>query len=655
MAWFESAEQAENAEGVTLVAAHWLTPEQFATQFGMSAQDIAKTTTWLTSQGFSVVKVADSGNAILFSGTAGQVRHALGTEIHHYNVKGVTHYANAGAVMLPAALASVVGGVSGLDDFRPAPNSIRGKAVPAPQFTSGISGNHFLTPGDFGTIYDVKGLTNGGFTGTGETIGIVGQTDIILSDVSAFRAAAGLSVNNPTILLIPGSGDPGVSLSDLPEADLDLEWSGGVAPNANIVFLNSTNAFNSGIYAIQNRVTVNSNSVLIPIISFSYGGCEAGMGASTINTMEAAFQQAAAQGQTVIAAAGDDGAADCDVMTDVAVHGLAVDYPASSAFVTGVGGSEFNEGTAQGATTYWSSNWPNNENDSSSFDIISSALSYIPEMVWNDTSTLSASETAGELEAGGGGASTKFAKPSWQTGVPGIPADSVRDVPDIALSASPAHDPSLICTQIELDSSGTFSGSCGSGFRIADGSSPDTTLLYVVGGTSVGAPSFAGAFALIEQKLGAPQGLINPALYSIASNPTSYASAFHDITTGSNKVPCSGGTGCTGGVVGFNAGTGYDQATGLGSIDANNLATAFVTYVLNHGGKIGTSVALGIVPSTPTIGQATSFTATVTPNAGSVVPTGTVTFNVDGVATGAAVSMSGCGCDDVHVHQRRIA
>lgn len=617
---------------------HWLTPEQFATQFGMSTQDIAKTTAWLTSQGFSVIKVADSGNSILFTGTAGQVRHALGTEIHHYNVKGVTHYANAGAVSLPAALASVISGVSGLNDFRPAPNSIRGRVTPAPQFTSGITGNHFLTPGDFSTIYDVKALTNGGFTGTGETIGIVGQTDIVLSDVTAFRAASGLPVNNPTILLIPGSGDPGISYPDLPEADLDLEWSGGVAPNANIVFLNSTNAFNSGIFAIQNRVTVNSNSILIPIISFSYGTCEANMDSTSLATMESAFQQAAAQGQTVIAASGDDGAADCDQSTDVANHGLAVDYPASSAYVTAVGGTEFNEGTATGSTSFWSGN----VSGTASTDIISSALSYIPEMAWDDTPGLTQSESAGEFAAGGGGASTKFFKPSWQAGVPGIPANSQRDVPDIALAASPAHDPSLICTQVQLDSSGQYAGSCGSGFRIADGSSPDTTILYVVGGTSVGAPSFAGAFALIEQKLGAPQGLINPALYTIASNATSYASAFHDITVGSNTVPCSGGTGCSGGVVGFQAGTGYDQVTGLGSIDANNLATAFVAYVLNHGGKIGTSVTLGIVPSTPTIGQATTFTATVTPNAGSTVPTGTVTFNVDGVATaGSPVTMVG--------------
>jgi hypothetical protein len=626
----------------------WLTPEQFATQFGMSAQDVATTSAWLASQGFSVVKVSDSGNSILFSGNAGQVHHALGTEIHHFQVNGVTHYANASAVTLPAALANVVASVSGLNDFHPVPKAIaRQVASPAVQdnaqdslttlFTSGISGNHYLAPGDFNTIYDVNGLLNNGFTGTGETIGIAGQTDVVLSDITAFRAAAGLPVNNPTIFLIPGSGDPGLSHSQLTEADLDLEWSGGIAKNANVVFLNSTDVFDSLEYAIENRVPVNSSNVLIPILSISYGLCEANIG--SVSTAEADFQQAAAQGQTIIAASGDDGAADCDDGTNtvIAVQGLAVDYPASSAYVTGVGGTEFNEGLATGATTYWSGN----VSGTSSTDIISSATSYIPEMVWDDTPTASQSQTDGRLAAGGGGASILFTKPTWQTGVPGIPADGKRDVPDIALNASPAHDSYLLCTQVQLDSNGQYAGSCGNGFRIADGSQADTSVLSVVGGTSAGAPSFASVLALIEQKLGAPQGLVNKALYGIASNATSYASAFHDITVGSNTVPCSGGTGCSSGVLGFHAGTGYDQATGLGSIDANNLATAYANYVISNGGKVGTTVALTTLPATPTIGQPVTFTATVTPNSGSGVPTGTVTFSVDGAAQTPAVTLVG--------------
>jgi len=615
----------------------WLTPEQFATQFGMSAQDIATTSAWLASQGFSVVKVTDSGNTILFSGNAGQVHHALGTEIHHFQVNGVTHYANASAVMLPGALAGVVTSVSGLDDFHPVPKSIHTQVATGSGatslFTSGITGNHYLSPGDFDTIYDVTGLLNNGFTGMNETIGIAGQTDIVLSDITAFRAAAGLPVNNPTIFLIPGSGDPGLSHSQLTEADLDLEWSGGIAKSANVVFLNSTDVFGSLEYAIENRVPVNSSSTLIPILSISYGLCEAETG--SVSAMEADLQQAAAQGQTVIAASGDDGAADCDEQVAIATNGLAVDYPASSAFVTGVGGTEFNEGSATGATSFWSGN----VSGTSSTDIISSAISYIPEMAWDDTPTTSQSEADGRLAAGGGGASILFNKPTWQVNVPGIPADGKRDVPDIALNASPAHDPYLLCTQVQLDSNGQYAGSCGNGFRIADGSQVDTTLLQVVGGTSAGAPSFAGVLALIEQKLGAPQGLVNKALYSIASNPTTYASAFHDITVGSNTVPCSGGTGCSGGVVGFHAGTGYDEATGLGSIDANNLATAYGNYVISNGGKIGTTVTLTTLPATPTIGQPVTFNATVTPNSGSGVPTGTVTFSVDGTATGPAVTM----------------
>jgi len=623
----------------------WLTPEAFAAQFGMSAQDIAKAAAWLKSQGFSVIKVADSGNAILFSGTAGQVRSALGTEIHHYQVGGVTHFANAGAISLPAALASVVTGVSGLDDFKPTPKSVRAKSHattasagdPVALFTSGISGNHYLTPGDLSTIYDVTPLANAAYTGAGVTIGVAGQTDIVLSDVTSFRAAAGLTVNNPTLLLIPGSSDPGISLNDLGEADLDLEWSGGLAPGANVVFLNSTNAFASVIYGIQNRVTVNSSSVLIPILSISYGDCEAALNSTTISTMEAAFQQAAAQGQTVIAAAGDSGAADCDG-GDVSTLGLAVDYPASSAYVTGIGGTEFNEGTATGPTTYWNGS---STLGSTTFDVISSAKSYIPEMAWNDTPNLITAEEDDGLLGGGGGKSSLFAKPTWQTGVTGIPADGQRDVPDISLSASPVHDAYLVCTQVQLESTGAYAGSCGSGFRISDGAYGDTNGLTAYGGTSLGAPSFAGMLALIEQKMGSePQGLLNKALYSMASNSTTYASAFHDITVGNNQMPCSSGNGCLNGVVGYVAATGYDQATGLGSIDLNNLATAYAAYVVSNGGKAGTVVTMSYAPVPPVIGQTVTLTATVAQSPGSGIPTGTVTFSVDGTVIGSAVGLT---------------
>ena len=211
--------------------------------------------------------------------------------------------------------------------------------------------------------------------------------------------------------------------------------------------------------------------------------------------------------------------------------------------------------------------------------MLTSALSYIPEMAWNDTAF--EIENGGGLSAGGGGKSLLWTKPSWQTGVTGIPSDGARDVPDLSLNASPDHDPYLVCTEITLDSNpSTYTSSCTSGFRISDPGQDDNEGLVAFGGTSADAPSFAGVLALIEQQLGVPAGLgnINSTLYTLAANSTTYASAFHDITTGNNDVPCtSGTTNCpTSGTLqfGYSAGTGYDQASGLGTPNASTLAPA---------------------------------------------------------------------------------
>ena len=393
-----------------------------------------------------------------------------------------------------------------------------------------------------------------------------------MADITDFRSAAGLPANNPStaVLPIPGSADPGIgdASGDINEADLDLEWSGGVAKNASIVFVNSTNVMDSMQYAIENKI----NGLQIPILSISYGGCEPSWTSADLSSMEASFQQANAQGQTVLSAAGDNGAADCDEQTSPngppiisATQGLQVDYPASSAYVTGMGGSEFTgDGTAAspstGAGQYWSTNGSN--------DVLTSALSYIPEMAWNDTAF--EIENGGGLSAGGGGKSLLWSKPSWQAGVTGIPSDGARDVPDLSLNASPDHDPYLVCTQIILDSDPTGSddtSSCTSGFRISDPGYSDDQGLVAYGGSSADAPSFAGLLALIEQQLGVPAGLgnVNPTLYSLAANSTTYASAFHDITTGNNIVPCTAGsTDCpSNGEMGYSAETGYDQATGV--------------------------------------------------------------------------------------------
>ncbi len=502
----------------------WLTPEEYADSFGVNQADLQKIVAWLDGQGFSNIEVARSRNAITFSGTAAQAESAFQTPVHRYLFNGQAHFANASDPILPKALEGVVESIRGLHDFHPKPRGIRSAAT-QPHFTSSISGNHFLVPDDFATIYDVKPLYANGIDGTGQKIAIPGQSDIALSDIEAFRSAAGLPQNDPQVILY--GSDPGTNSGDESESDLDIEWAGGIAKNASIIFVNSRDVITSETYAIQNNVA--------SVLSITYGNCEADTGTAEINTLTTLFQQANAQGITVVAASGDEGAADCDSSTATSArHGLAVDVPASIPYVTGVGGTEFNEGSGN----YWSST--NNAYSGS-------ALSYIPEIAWNDTTT------DGTLSASGGGASTNFSKPSWQTG-PGVPSDGARDVPDVALATSPDHDGFLTCS----------AGSCINGFRQANQD------LNVIGGTSAAAPSFAAIVALLNQQTGERQGNINPTLYGLAAVSTD---AFHDITQGSNIVPCrQGSANCpAGGQLGYSTGAGYDLVTGLGSVDAYNL------------------------------------------------------------------------------------
>ena len=538
----------------------WLTSAQFASRFGMAQADLTKVQQWLAAQGFTIDEVANGGGYIAFSGSVGQINSAFHTEIHQYNVNGDIHFANATSPAVPTAMVTVVAGLRGLNDFRPRPRATLREVKP--DLTSGASFNLFLTPDDFATIYDLNALYSAGIDGTGQTIAIMGQTTIDISDITTFRSVSGLAANSPTEFDVPNS-NPTRSTADLGEADLDVEWSGAVARKATIVYVNSGNgAFDSLQYVINNKI----NGKLIPVISISYGVCEADEG-DFLAADEGNLQQASSQGQTVVAPSGDNGAADCDYSSSgvtSATRGYAVDFPASSPYAVGVGGTTLTEGSS--ITPYWSSS-----NNSSN----GSALQYIPEDAWNDT------QAAGALAATGGGVSTLFTKPSWQTGT-GVPNDGYRDVPDIAFAASPAHDGFITCSAgscavcfpggaANTTERGNADGNCSS--SSLPGYRKDTTswTLSVVGGTSAGVPTFAGVVALINQKTNSSQGTLNQKLYQMAAS-TPYA--FHDITIGDNIVPCTTGkTDCPSGTtsIGYSAGPGYDLATGLGSVDAYNL------------------------------------------------------------------------------------
>ncbi|HMD86062.1 MAG TPA: S53 family peptidase [Terriglobia bacterium] len=574
---------------------HWLTPEQFADRFGLSPSDVAKVAAWLQSQGFTITQTARSRLWVSFSGTAGQVQSAFHTEIHHYSVEGKSYYANASEPAVPAVLADVVLGFAALDNYGSKPRSVfrEVEAGPNPDFTSNLSGKNFVAPADFAVLYDVNALYTNGIDGTGQSIAVMGQTDLYTdgtgpaSDVTKFRSVSGLPANPPVIKLVPGVTDPGVVKADIQEASLDVEWAGAVAKNVKIYYVNGGS---EGVYTQALKYAVDSN--LAPVITISYGNCEAQWVPAQLQQVDALAKQANSQGQTIVVAAGDSGAADCDGSTSTttvitsATHGLAVDYPASSPYVTSMGGSEFKEG----AGNYWLPA-PNG------VDVSPSALFYIPEMAWNDTSTTNG------LLAGGGGVSTVFPKPPWQTGT-GVPNDGFRDVPDLALNASPAHDGYLTCNQ----------GSCVNGYRNPNNTTVPNALT-VVGGTSVAVPTFGGIVALINQQMNTPggQGNINPTLYSMAA--TSPA-AFHDITTGNNIVPCTSGTpDCPASApfqIGFTAGVGYDQATGLGSIDAYNLVTAWDS---SGAGNLPAPTLIAPAIGLAGVGLSPTFTWTAVPNA----------------------------------------
>jgi subtilase family serine protease len=450
-----------------------------------------------------------------------------------------------------------------------------GARIPVPEFTSG--GSYYLAPADFATIYDLTPLYQQSINGSGQSVAIVARSNINLADVRQFRTSFGLPANDPQIIV--NGADPGIfSSGEETEADLDVEWSGAVARNAAIKFVVSKSTSSSdGVY-LSAQYIVSHN--LAPVMSMSFSLCEAALGSSGNSFINSLWQQAAAQGITVFVSSGDSGAAGCDsASASRATQGRAVNGLCSTPYSVCVGGTEFND--TSHPSLYWSR--------TNASGTQSSAVSYIPEVAWNESS-------AGGLWATGGGMSIIYAKPSWQTGS-GVPADGKRDVPDVSLTSA-GHDGYLI-----YQSGG----------------------LYVVGGTSASAPSFAGAMALVVQNSAARQGNANTAFYSLATRQRAGgASVFHDITSGNNSVP---------GQTGFAATTGYDQATGLGSIDG--------LVLVSHWSDATATPAFHAAASASSLtvkdGSNSSITLTVTVSGGFNAP---VAFSVAGLPSAISATFT---------------
>ena len=607
----------------------WLTPAQFGARFGLSDADLSAAEAWIQQQGFTIDSVSVSRTRITFSGTEAQAEAAFGASLHYYSSPtGAQRFAPSTDITLPAALANAGATVAHLSSFRATPHVIFKAPQPTRQssvssdFTSSQTGNHFTTPADVATIYDVNAAYSAGYTGSGQTIAIVGQSAIVATDISAFQTAAGITVHAPIQLLVPNSGASTVYSGDEAESDLDLEYSSSIAKGATIDFVYTGNNPNYGVfdslqYAVDNQ--------LAPIISISYGICEPLLGATEFTQLDAIMKQATVQGQTVVSSSGDDGSTACSGQTNVTAtsQGLAVSYPASSAYVTAIGGTEFLAAdVAASATTYWTA--------ASGTDVIGSAKSYIPEQAWNDDSA------SGGLSSTGGGVSIYAAHPSWQTGVAGITSSSFRLVPDVSLDSSPNNAGYLYCSSDTLSTG--ITGSCSNGFR-----DTNNNYLTVAGGTSFAAPIFAGMLSLISQAKGYSvsngQGLINSTLYSLAANTVTYASAFHDITVAGNQ--CLGGTTyCGVNTTSYASTTGYDEATGLGSIDLDLLLTAWPVATTTGSGKASSITTITAATTSPALNASDLLTITVSPNSNSTVkPTGTVSLSVGGTVVNPALPL----------------
>jgi subtilase family serine protease len=615
----------------------WLTPDQFAAQFGVADADLAAVQSWLEQQGFSIDSVSRSRNRIFFSGNAGHVASAFGAPLHYYKgpTETTTHFAPSADLSVPAALSSSVLAITNLSDFRPRSHlKLRGPKGSQPRFTSGETGNHYLTPGDVATIYDITPAYNSGYTGSNQSLAIVGQSAISLTDISNFQTAVGIAGKTPIITLVPNSGASEVYAADSDEAesDLDLEYSSTIAKGAQVYFVYVGNSRN---YSVTNSLEYAIDQKIAPVISTSYGECEPVLGQSGYNELNPYLEQAAAQGQTVVAAAGDNGSSDCygeySSKEPADNEQLAVDFPASSQYVTGMGGTEFPAADiVSGNNTYFAAE--------TTTDIINSALSYIPEQVWNDDS-LASEDPAEPLSAGAGGVSIFTPRPSWQTGTIGgvaLPASGgYRMVPDIALTASPTYAPFAFCTSDTTFWATGQKASCNDGLR--DAATGDLT---VGGGTSFDAPTFAGLVAVINEAKGytTGQGVVNSTLYSLAANTTTYASAFHDITSGGNE--CSAGaTYCGTGpqTTDYVSTVGYDEASGLGSINFYNLLTAWPVSSGTSPSTYASSTTLTAPTSAPAVGATDVITITVaSASTGSTaVPTGSVSVAVNGTVVNA--------------------
>jgi subtilase family serine protease len=604
---------------------HWLTAVEIGKRFGVSAHDIHAVTVWLQSQNLHLDSVSNSRERIVFSGPASAIGDAFGTEMHYFTVGGEKRISITTEPQIPAALGKVIRAINGLYTVKyypqhqsetvrqPAHNEAfnsGGIQPDASGYTCGGTPCNIVFPADFATIYNVKGVT-GGINGSGQTIAIVGRSSVCGSDITNFATASLVTVSLP-LVIIPGQGITpppavcsGTPSRDQSEATLDITRSGSIAQGAALdLVISADSSTVSGIGVATTFVVETPPTPAPKIMNISFGGCEVEAGQSGVQFWDSLFKQAAAEGISVFVSSGDTGAAaqgstpPCEPSfgPPQPTQVLSPNAICSSSYVTCVGGTEFAD--SANPSQYWSpTNGPGFE----------SALGYIPEGAWNEPMNGTQFQVAG---TGGGVSAFITPTPSYQTGT-GVPAARAgRYTPDVSFTAS-GHDAYFIC----LAANNLCSGNA------------NLSISY---GTSAAAPDMAGIAALLNQKEGSAQGPLNPRLYQLAATPTN--NVFNDVTVATSGVTncavttpsmCNnstpGPTSLTGGLSGYLVGAGYDEATGLGSVNVANLLASWNSLVQ-------TTTTLSLAPTFVTVGSSSPVVLTAKVTTTSGAPTGAVNF-----------------------------
>ena len=585
---------------------HWLTPAEVGDRFGLSPHDIASVTAWLQSQGLHINWISPSRIFIGFGGTAADLGRALHTQLHSYTVNGAQRLSVSSDPMIPEALAPALKAISGLYTIEDRPLHQAASMQSDSPLMTASDGTHYISPADFTTIYDLPAS----LSGSGQTIGILGRAHTNFADFEFFQNRTGTYFPNPTEIVpiafggvdpVPAYTSPpgsGVDIGDQSEATLDVMRAGSVAPYANLLLVIASEA--SGGIEDDAQYLVHTSPVPVQVMTISFGDCESDAGKSGVALWDTLFAVAASEGISSFVSSGDSGASGCDssfATPPGSPQPNSPNYICSSSYATCVGGTEFNDTT--NPSSYWSSISGSN---------LSSAYGYIPEGAWNEPLN---DKSKPQPASSGGGVSSVILTPSWQTGT-GVPgARSGRYTPDLSFSAS-EHDGYFGCFA-------AGGGSCVAG-------SNGSYQFESFAGTSAAAPSMAGIAALLDQSKGEPQGNLNPELYKLATAST--PAAFHDVTVASSGVSnCSVNTpsmcnnsipsasGLSGGQPGYLVTAGYDEVTGLGSLDVQ-------AFLNNFAAKLVPTVTVTLSATSITILQPLTASVTVAGGTGNPIPTG---------------------------------